>query len=365
MQGDILLSGLSSLSDLSGANNLTYVGGDFTLTSLSSEITDFDAFNNLTTVGGTFSLRSLTGITTISGLQQLSYVGGNITIYACSSLTSVDFITQLAGQSFNTVNVQSLSELQALDITGVDISTLQIQSCGDLTLTGDEVLNCSIYVSTGKTIRFNGIKQVNAVNINSLSTTTDSDYIYDFSGLEVVTGNVTVNQTYYANSGTVRFSDLRSIGGTLSITDGTYNMVMASQFPVLEEAGAIIFSGVVDTFSLPNLTTVSNALTINTRYTTQVNMIETIYLPRLSSVGELIVKTQATTANTTLTNLDCFANLQTAGKITVTNQSALTSYTGLRTAITSLTDSSSWDVSGNGYNPTWEDIQAGLLELEE
>ena len=62
--------------------------------------------------------------------------------------------------------------------------------------------------------------------------------------------------------------------------------------------------------------------------------------------------------HTKLINLDGFAALTNVKAITVSGQSLLTSFAGLQSAIPNIS-ATNWVVSGNSYNPTYSDLQAG------
>ena len=69
--------------------------------------------------------------------------------------------------------------------------------------------------------------------------------------------------------------------------------------------------------------------------------------------------------NTVITNLDCFENLESAESVYIEKQMGLISYKGLAKVIAGLNDAEAWEVIGNAFNPTFEEVKAGKLEKEE
>lgn len=59
-----------------------------------------------------------------------------------------------------------------------------------------------------------------------------------------------------------------------------------------------------------------------------------------------------------LTGMADFAGVTEIGSVDIKYWGKMTDFSGLKNALPSLS-ADKWNVSGNGYNPTWEQITAG------
>ena len=167
------------------------------------------------------------------------------------------------------------------------------------------------------------------------------------------------------------FEDLEEVTGAMSLQEGSYvnNVVQPVQFPKLVKVGSFTYGGVLKTLSLPALQEVTGVCSIGTCFTNGVPaMLESINLPALKRVGTLKLTIGGATGsnpNTVITNLDCFENLESAESVYIEKQMGLISYKGLAKVIAGLNDAEAWEVIGNAFNPTFEEVKAGKLEKEE
>lgn len=193
---------------------------------------------------------------------------------------------------------------------------------------------------------------------------------FTFPGLKKAK-KLTVTQGYNANLAIISFEDLEEVTGAMSLQEGSYvnNVVQPVQFPKLAKVGSFTYGGVLKTLSLPALQEVTGVCSIGTCFTNGVPaMLESINLPALKRVGTLKLTIGGATGsnpNTVITNLDCFENLESAESVYIEKQMGLISYKGLAKVIAGLNDAEAWEVIGNAFNPTFEEVKAGKLEKEE
>ncbi|HXO77357.1 MAG TPA: hypothetical protein VN824_19020, partial [Puia sp.] len=198
------------------------------------------------------------------------------------------------------------------------------QADGGLTLTTDpssgaaliEVLSFPALTSAGS-IAVSNFRQTTKLDLPSLTTITTGDL------------NVSNMTALYDLNCAV----LQKITGTLTLPDPFVATKLTQiSFPALTQAGGVeIGINSLNSIDFPALTTIS---------------------------GGLDIDAQGFPSNTTLTNLDGFAALKSAQSISITGQSALTSFKGLQGVIPNIT-AAGWTAWGNAYNPAYEDLAAG------
>ena len=195
---------------------------------------------------------------------------------------------------------------------------------------------------------------------------TNQEVKYDFSGIKKV-GALNVTQGSAKNMGVIRFPDLEEVEGLFRLSDGFSSKVQPSEFPKLRKVNSLVYTGVIDVLDFPSLEEVTGECSISTAYWNGVmqGMLQEIRVPMLKKVGSLVLKAASAYGepqpNTILTSLDCFMNLESAGSVKIEKQMGLISYEGLQKAITGITDPELWEVSGNAYNPTFDEAKAGKL----
>jgi hypothetical protein len=188
-------------------------------------------------------------------------------------------------------------------------------------------------------LHIKGIRKVRkGVNLS----TTYSGYPYEFSmpDMEETGGDMTVNFPYMTNTAqdSIKFDRLKSVGG---------NLVMD------------IYTRTAKVLHCPKLEQVGGNFNLNAGYDASPYYMgfEILNFPLLTAIGGKL--TVQSSYNMQLKNLDGFAALTSVKAIEITQLTALTDYTGLQSAFQSLASEENWTVSGNGYNPSYQDLLEG------
>lgn len=196
----------------------------------------------------------------------------------------------------------------------------------------------SLYCSSAGVVRlaFPGIRKVKRGVYHSGSTTTTS---FSLPDLEEVGGNLLFQIGGTASStlsAVVTLEKLRSVGGNLTL---------------------MVLSTSMQQMLLPELASVGGNLTLYSgRYGRSVDC------PKLTSVGGKFTLTATNSTSYTngyLVNLDGFSALTNVRAVEITRQAKLTSFEGLKGAFP-LAAATNWTVSGNSYNPTYQNLLDGI-----
>ena len=129
------------------------------------------------------------------------------------------------------------------------------------------------------------------------------------------------------------FTALSAVGlekvGELKVESGS---VLSISMPILKEAQKVTFD--------------------------QTTALKSLSFPKLKSIQSLALT--GWRGNSSLPNLDGFAEVESIGSVRIEKYRALTDYSGLKNAVAhdGLTEKG-WKLEGNGYNPTFEDLKAG------
>jgi hypothetical protein len=208
-------------------------------------------------------------------------------------------------------------------------------------LEGFKVID-SLYANTGTAakVHIKGIRKVN----KGVYLTASSAYPQEFSmpDMEEAGGNFTVNFPYMTNTEVeiIKLDKLKRVGGNCILTFNTKT---------------------AKTLSCPELTTIEGNFSVSAGYDYSTSYIgfETLHFPQLTTIsGKLTVYPGIATmsrTNTKLKNLDGFSALTEVREIEVNRQAALTDYSGLKNAFP-LPSPDNWIISGNSYNPTYQDL---------
>ncbi|MDR0694061.1 MAG: DUF5018 domain-containing protein [Prevotellaceae bacterium] len=325
---------------LNGSINLTALktAKSISLTGVPVSIADFTALES----AGTITLSNLSGWTTVTipaGVQRIDVFSVSATNGTYTSPLEVN------------VRGKNIGELQigvTAKVIGDDTynGTLRINGNGyNQTfpeLEGfSEVDTLSVVSASMMNVHIKGIRKIKkSVNL----TTNYSGYPYEFSmpDIEEIGGNFTVNYgSQNAIMDTIRFDNLIRVGGNFTFR----------------------FIGKIKVLDCPELTTVGGNFDLNTGYDYSIYYqgFETLNFPELTTIdGKLTLHTGSTSySNSYLQNLDGFAALTSVKAIEITRQTALTDYTGLQQAFSSLASPDDWKATGNAYNPTYQDLKDG------
>ena len=170
----------------------------------------------------------------------------------------------------------------------------------------------------------------------------------------------------------VSFPKLRNVGRQLAIYTNAGNLSVIG-LPVLEKVGngepvaesaaddyalMLMPTGCTDGFSLPQLKTVDGNALFST-WTAATTKVPGIACPALTSVtGNLeIGHTNPSSKTSATTTLD-FSQLRQARSVRIGNLAALKAFSKFAAVIPQLPEDM-WNVTGCGYNPTWQDMNDG------
>ena len=143
--GDLRIFENSTLKNLTGLENLTSVGGDLEIFD-NDALTSLTGLDNLTSVGGYLLIRENTVLTNLSGLENITSVGGSLYISdngALTSLTGLDNLTSVGGylNIYNNAVLTSLSGLQNLTSVGGYLYISSNDALTSLEMTGLQRVN--------------------------------------------------------------------------------------------------------------------------------------------------------------------------------------------------------------------------------
>jgi hypothetical protein len=168
---------------------------------------------------------------------------------------------------------------------------------------------------------------------------------------------------------------MEEIGGIANITvqfQGTSATATAVSFPKLKSVGGnftlAVVAKTVETLTCPELTTVGGNFILYTDYDMANGTrkgLKTALFPKLATIGgKLTVRpstlNSASYANAQLTDLNGFASLRSVQAVEIAWMTNLTDYSGLQGAFTAAPwGAGNWTVTGNDYNPTYQDLVDG------
>lgn len=298
---------------LSGLENLRSAGGLVlgTATTPLTTAQDFDVvLPALETIGGQFYLRHLSLIETLS-IPRLTACE-NIYFYQLNLLPSLD----LSG-------VESLPKVELIACYKLAKVRVRKNALGDLSLNGGS----------------------RACDFTALE------------GAETISGKLSVSN--YTQNDLITFPGIKSIG-TYSQSGGKASGQTTVSFPDLEQVGTFQMSSCsyLKKLSAPKLTEVTDKW--DTSYMQYVDEGD-LELPLLRKIG--VFKFWGGTysgaaSQMKLTGMADFAGVTEIGSVDIKYWGKMTDFSGLKNALPSLS-ADKWNVSGNGYNPTWEQITAG------
>jgi hypothetical protein len=237
-----LIRGTPALQSLSGFNNLTDVGGRFSITN-NAQLTEISGFANLqhTAPGLTFYIGNNDVLESIDGFQNSTFVNGNLTIENNDALTTIEGFGGI-GDFFTNINIRYHPNLVSLN-----------------GFNGVEHLNGSINVSSASGAPFAaGIFQnletitgeidiqdcnLEPLSFNKLTSTTDDLRLSNVSNLPPFDELLEVNGGLYLSfrqNAVSLFNNLITITGGLTIENES-GLEIIQGFNSLENVGQINF----------------------------------------------------------------------------------------------------------------------------
>ena len=122
--GNVLIASNGDLIDLTGLNNMIYIGGDLEIGNFAGTtnyaLESLSGLNNITSIGGKLNVQRNGKLSNLNGLDNLQSVGGYLRIYKNETLTSLDgleSLTSIGGliQIYKNDSLLNISALAALN----------------------------------------------------------------------------------------------------------------------------------------------------------------------------------------------------------------------------------------------------------
>ncbi len=365
------------------AKQLTNIGGDFTLKSVTAD--DFSGFKSLAGVGGsisrTFGQWPITYFNGTEGLEALSSVGGTISLSGnytnlngLKSLRTVGAKITLSSNSLS--DVAGIKDLKAIDelFLSTSGSSLSLSALKNVDIT---TLNMNLTPSVAANYDIKGVAAENIIirgNINgsigatlvgdqTLKANLTLDGIVVLSGTKKIEGNLNCGKktttSFYPRK--YEFTDLEEVSDTLFVRLDN-NTIGDVQYPKLKKAAQVVYyypamTTAIVAANMPLLETVTHDFRFE-------GNVKGFNFSALKTVGGLFQLIKYGTGANQIADLSGFPQLQSAGSVEIGKFGSLVSYEALKSVVGKLTGKSQWSVYNNGYNPTYEEVKAGKLTQE-
>lgn len=307
----------------------------------------------------------------------LEFIGDQLYLYTGSSGIGFPELTTINLPMLGTcsrIRIEGTESLEALHIPKLKtLSTLSFQKCASfidinttikdlesietLTLSLNPILQLD---ATGKTIG----KLTISPNGTDQFTLTGKDPFGDIefannnqAPLPILVGITTVgNYSIRTARNSLSLDGVKKITGSLSTSPVTMNILDELLLPDLESVGSIKThlgsNGVATHLSAPKLTEVTESLAL-TIHTNQTDL-SYINLPALSKVGGELNIAGKTTSQQTITQINCFPKLNSAGEVTIKGFKKLFNFSPFKPFVDQV---NKWTVTNCGFNPTLQQMK--------
>lgn len=356
--------------------SLQTVTGRFTLSKGVFE--NLEGFKSLATIGQLLKIQDLSNMTSLDGLEALTTVGESANFRSMSSLADLSalgsltkvsslYFSEILAEDYSflehSLSVGSLSFSQSnvseLDIREIDgLTYLEVRNNNvPLTLIGDEAISMQRLSLYAPNIVIKGIKEV---------TTTDFfEFWISGSRTETVQLNVEKVTGKFSLTVVAAVDDLNL--PNLKEVDGEFGFYIQGRsrvnLPKLTKIGSLNAGHCcnIELLSLPALETVKGDFNIRTN-DSYGGHLDGVYAPALMSIGGKLTLNAWTTRTASLEYVN-FPVLVSASAVEIKTNVGLFDFSGLKSVIPVLT-SDKWIVSGNGYNPQYQDMVDGNWKKE-
>ncbi|MBF0649484.1 hypothetical protein IR083_11700 [Dysgonomonas sp. GY75] len=347
ISGNLRLENVN-IEDLKGLKSLESVGKELFISNM-PKLKSTKDMKSLKSVGGRIYISSWPVLEdNIDGLSLLNSVGGDIII------SQVSF-KKFSGFSLSRANKISLYGNNLTSITEVDLRNINMNGLElynittPFTLKGKDICGYDVTWGNCNIKSLEGFKE-----LKSLNFTTDMNTMAEATiSVEKIQGNLSLS-TYGLDK--VSLPNLKEVGGMFYLSSAP----KAIELPLLKKTGtANIDASSMQKFSMPVLETIDGDCAITSGGYNSDNLSE-IDMPKLTTVnGSLNISGYSSYyGNSKLTNLNGFRVLKNVKEITVSYNSSLSDFSGLKDILSSVT-ASSWNVFNNAYNPTYQDMLDG------
>lgn len=370
--GAIIIERCTNLCNMDCAK-VSVVDGDIFLRRVN--IPDLKCFTSLETVNGTLTLYDLQNVDDFTALSNLKSVRG-LTIYG-TSIRDVDISgIEFNGGLFKITNDKALASVTAQEtfngsayIYGTSGATSDVFEIHGFSVVKGDFDISDFHIITTLTIPVKIIEGNANIGVSWSSSALIQNI--DVPYLEEVNGTLSIKDPAKAES--YSFGRLTRVGKNLNISCNTTASICTISLPKLRTIGDAFEEGdnTLSTWligggeahSFPELSTVNGGLSIKTGSNTYYKA-NSFACPKLKKInGALNIEPQAASSryrDNTLTSLD-FSSLEQVESITIQSRAVLTDFSSFATIFEKggITDAANWSVTDCGYNPTFEDMQAG------
>ena len=353
-----------------GLNNLTYIGGNFTLNDswghenmeglnnveeiggdlnvLASNLISFDGFDSLQELGGGLEITNNSNLVSLEGLQYLELVNGYISIVNNNDLISLEGLNNIDFTQIATLNIEENDELNYCNFDNICDFALSGQSASILNNSNycyneNELIFACTTACSIDTLRLTSQAQVDSfpllysgctsVNEGLVIASSDSTPIYNLDGLSPLT---------LINGGLQIYNK-----GELTSLEGLQNVTwFQGPFTIVNNDALIDFTG-LENISWTNIYQTrikgnENLEAINKiRFSKYAHVIEIIENPALEDLSayediEHVNQVFTISGNTSLQNVDDFQSLALLkANLLIKDNSSLTNLDGFSDASSS------------------------------
>jgi hypothetical protein len=315
-------------------------------------------FPTLKYIKGELSIQ-LRSLTSLDAFDAVESIGGRLYLYSLANLRS---IAMPSLKKVGTIYAYGLTNVAEIDVRGMEVGllTLYLSAQTGLTLIGDDEFSGKLYFGTSPSdvtefpITVQGFRKVGGMEISASSycTALELTWIEEVAGLLNFSSGSAVRQLSLPN--------LKSAGG---VQLSYCNSLETLNLPNLETitgyvsgttaAGGFAYgvSSDIASLTLPKLKSVTGNVSIIGL--TAARPLATISFPELQSLTGTLTVTG--TNNAVFKDLTGFSKLSSAAGVTISGFTQLNDFSPLKGVIPSLS-ADTWKISGCGYNPSYQDM---------
>lgn len=316
--GNVTLYSQQDVDDF-GANNYTSITGHLKIGNLYTSINDLNSLVTLTSIGSDLTILNNEELISLEGLNNLTSIGDYLAIFENNSLTNIDALNSLTsiGEEFFINNNNSLENIDGLSNT-ISLGGNGFAISSNVSLTNiDGLINLT--------------SEIGGISISNCDSLTNLDGLI----------NITTSTGMISVSNCPSLPNLNGLSNIISATGG----ISINDNDMLESLDALI-----------NISSNINGLFI----TENLSLTNINGLQNVPSVSDNIFINQ----NNSITNLDGLNEISAVdGNLFVTFNNTLTDLCGLQPLLDGGGLIGDYNVGGNGYNPTRQDIIDGNCSL--
>lgn len=347
IKGALSLDNLG-LENFEGFKSVESISKELNLNNLKS-LTDSKGLQSLKTVGERLYLSDWPMLQdNLDGLANLTQVGGDITFYGIPFKKFSGFKLSQAGKL--TVFGTDITSIEEIDVRNLSLTNLSLEKITQpFVLKGPEICDFTV---TWDNCLFESVE-----GFSELKSFT---YAMDLK----TAPEVVVNVKKVAEQLTLRTYVLERVSFP-NLTEVEYfygsSTPRIMDAPKLKRIGRLnIDASLMIRFVLPALEIIEGDCKIESGTYNSPDKLVEINMPKLVTIKGILDISGFSNyyGNKVLTNLDGFSALKSVKSIKIVHNFALTDFSGLKNAISTITGDD-WNVMGNAYNPTFEQMKKG------